>query len=107
MSVKQIALLEISLEDLTANCEQTSKLLKSLAHPQRLQVLCLLSQGRKTVGELESLCRVSQSSASQFLARLKSEGLITSERQGQFVYYRILDVRVLKLIRALHKIFCP
>lgn len=98
---------EQALRDLGKNCEETSRLLKSLAHPQRLQILCHLSQGEKTVGELEKLCGASQSAVSQFLNRMKSEGLVAAEREGQFVSYRILDVRVLKLIQALHKIFCP
>ncbi len=97
----------MSLEEVSKNCVETSKLLKSLAHPQRLQILCHLSQKKLTVGELEKFCKASQSAVSQFLSRMKAEGLVTSERDGQFVYYRITDVRVLKLIRALHKIFCP
>lgn len=98
---------EISLKELTAHCESTAKLLKSLAHPHRLQILCHLSQKEMTVGELETLCIASQSAISQFLARMKSEGLVSSARSGQFVHYRIEDKKVLKLIQSLHKIFCP
>lgn len=92
---------------LMANCEETAKLLRTLAHPQRLQILCHLSQKKMTVSELEGLCEASQSAISQFLSRMKAESLVASERTGQFVVYRIADPRVLKLIQALHKIFCP
>lgn len=107
MSSNKITLGNFSVKELAENCEETARLLKSLAHPQRLLILCHLSQGEKTVGELEKLCGASQSAVSQFLNRMKSEGLVTSERTGQFIRYRILDARVLKLIQALHKIFCP
>lgn len=88
-------------------CESTAQILKSLAHPQRLQLLCHLSQDELTVSELEKLCQASQSQLSQFLQRMKIEGLVTARREGKFVYYAIADSRVLKLIQALHKIFCP
>ena len=101
------AMKELSLEQLTNQCEDTAKPLKSLAHPQRLQILCHLSQKKMTVGELEGLCGASQSAVSQFLGRMKLEGLVCSTREGQFVHYRIEDARVLKLIQSLHKIFCP
>ena len=88
-------------------CASTAQILKSLAHPQRLQILCHLSEGKKTVGELENLCQISQSQVSQFLQRMKSEGLVIAERDGKFVQYQILDPKVMKLIQSLHKIFCP
>lgn len=97
----------LALKELVKNCEETAALLKSLAHPQRLQILCHLSREDLTVGELERLCGASQSAVSQFLGRMKSEGLVSSERDGQFIKYKITDKRVLQLIRALHKIFCP
>ena len=98
---------KIALTQLVENCESTAKLLKSLAHPQRLQILCHLSESDKTVGELESLCGASQSAVSQFLGRMKSDGLVGSKREGQFVSYSVADPKVLQLIRALHKIFSP
>lgn len=82
-----------------------SQMLKALAHPQRLQLLCYLSQRERTVRELEKLCRASQSHISQFLARMKSERLVISRRSGNFVYYKVRDERIIKLIRALGKIY--
>ena len=87
-------------------CESTALVLKALAHPQRLLILCLISGGELTVGEIERKCGASQSLVSQYLARMKREGLIESRREGSFVYYRIRDPRVKKLILAMHKVFC-
>lgn len=94
------------LDGLVANCELTAKTLKALAHPHRLQLLCYMGQGEKTVGELVELCGASQSIVSQFLGRMKSEGLVTSIKEGQFVRYRIADQRVSRLMKALQAIFC-
>jgi ArsR family transcriptional regulator len=96
----------ISFEPLFEQCESASRLLKALAHPQRLQILCHLSNGEKTVTELEELCGASQSAVSQFLARMKAEQLIGSRRDERYMRYRIADPKVSGLIKALHKIFC-
>lgn len=97
---------EISMREMLEKCDNVSRTLKALAHPQRLQILCHLSQGEKTVGEIEELCGASQSAVSQFLNRLKSDGFIDSEKRGQFVYYRISDLKIQELIQALYHIFC-
>lgn len=91
---------------LIEQCESAARVLKALAHPQRLQILCLLSEGEMAVKELERRCEASQSAISQFLSKMKSEGLVASRRDGNFVHYRISDPKVKKLIQAMHKIFC-
>ncbi|MEW6353035.1 MAG: metalloregulator ArsR/SmtB family transcription factor [Pseudomonadota bacterium] len=94
------------LEPLVERCELAAHTLKALAHPQRLQILCYLTSGEKTVGELEALCAGSQSAVSQFLARMRAEGLVAARREGQFVFYRISDPKIFKLIESLRKVFC-
>ncbi len=95
----------ISLE-MRNKCFDVSRILKALAHPQRLMILCYLSDGEKTVGEIEQACDASQSAVSQFLNRMRLEGLVFSEKRAQFVYYKIHDPQIKKLIKSLHKIFC-
>lgn len=95
-----------NIKDLIKNCESTASILKALAHPQRLQLLCHLSSGEKSVGELEELCGASQSMVSQFLIRMKREGLVSSTKDGQFMRYQIADPRILKTIQSLQKIYC-
>ena len=87
-------------------CASVSKILKALAHPQRLLILCTLASGEKTVGEIEKTCEASQSAVSQFLNRMRLEGLVSSTKQGSFVYYRIADSKVKQLIQSLYKIYC-
>ncbi len=97
---------QVSIQDMEENCDKAAGLMKALGHPRRLMILCHLSTGEKTVGELESLGGASQSSVSQYLNRMRLEGLVSSEKRGLFVYYQIKDLKVKKLINALHKMFC-
>lgn len=84
--------------------KEVAALLKQLSHPQRLLIFCCLIEGEKSVGEIEQACGASQSASSQFLKRMQLEGLVTSRRDGKQVYYKIQDVRVLKLMKSLYYI---
>ena len=86
-------------------CTNLSVLLKSLAHPQRLMILCQLADGPKNVTQLEEASGASQSGVSQFLARMRSEGIVESKRYARSVYYEIANEDALKLVQAMHKIF--
>lgn len=96
----------ISAAEMKDNCRNVAAILKAISHPQRLMLLCHLVNGEKTVGELETLCGGSQSAVSQFLKRMKLEDILTSEKRGLFVHYRIHDPKVEKLVLSLYKIFC-
>ncbi len=95
-----------SLVNLRRQSEEIAALLKQLSHPQRLLILCSMAEGEKSVGEIEEACGASQSAVSQFLKGMRLEGLIESRREGKQVFYRIVDKRVLELIRSLYQIFC-
>lgn len=92
--------------DILKKCDEVSHLLKILAHPDRLRILCRLLQDKATVGEITEFCEISQSATSQFLARMKTEGLLSSERDGSFVYYSIKDRRLIQLLRAVRDSYC-
>jgi DNA-binding transcriptional ArsR family regulator len=94
------------IEELEQNCDYVAGLLKTMAHPKRLMILCHLTQGRKSVTELEQLSGISQSQVSQFLKRMQYENLVEFEKEGNFIYYAIKDKRVLDLISKMHGIFC-
>lgn len=96
----------ISMSKIETKCADVSSLLKSLAHQQRLLILGHLTQGQKTVTELQELCHISQSQLSQFLARMRLEGLVECERQGRYQFYSIADKNVTKLIESIQTIFC-
>ena len=93
-------------DKLADQCETVSSLLKAIAHPQHLQILCFLAEGEKTVSDLESYCGASQSSVSQYLGKMKLEGLLVSRRVGKNVLYKIESTELLKLMKAFQAIFC-
>lgn len=86
-------------------CEEVVPILKTLAHSQRLLILCFLAESEKTVSQLEELCEASQPSISQHLTRMKLQGLVSSERKSNFVYYTISNQKVFKLLESLANIF--
>jgi ArsR family transcriptional regulator, virulence genes transcriptional regulator len=91
---------------LRQNTEQASNLLKILANPHRLMILCTLIDGELSVGELNDCIDVSQSTLSQHLAILRSSGLVATRRQAQTIYYSVRSREVQALIGCLHSIYC-
>ncbi|SNT70626.1 ArsR/SmtB family transcription factor [Psychrobacter sp. LV10R520-6] len=85
---------------------QASKLLKSLSHPDRLILLCQLTQGEYCVGELETLVGVGQPSLSQQLGILRKDQLVTTRREGKQIYYSIASDDALAVLQLLYQRFC-
>jgi ArsR family transcriptional regulator, virulence genes transcriptional regulator len=86
---------------------KATSLLKLLAHEGRLEIMCLLVDGGKTVGEIETALGLSQSKVSQQLMRLRGEGLVVAERIGRNIRYELGRSETVIVIRALQQAFCP
>jgi DNA-binding transcriptional ArsR family regulator len=87
------------------NCSRVATILKSMAHPHRLFILCRLNQKECTVTELEGLTDTSQPQISQHLQRMRHEGLVDSRREGNFVCYSVKDDHVKVLLDALEELY--
>lgn len=96
----------MDLKVMKDKCEEVSSLLKHFSHPQRLLILCFLSDGEKQVNEIHQAVGLSQSHTSQFLKRMKAEGLLSFRREKNFSFYFIINPDVLKLLKSMQKIFC-
>jgi ArsR family transcriptional regulator len=94
------------IQDMMQRVGQASALMKALAHEGRLMILCHLSSGEKTVGELESLLEQRQAAVSQQLARLRTEGLVTSRRDGKARLYSVSDPRAAEVVALMYRLFC-
>lgn len=92
--------------DMMQRVTQASALMKALAHEGRLMILCHLSAGEKTVGELERLLGQRQAAVSQQLARLRAEGLVQSRRDGKARLYSVADPRAAEVVALMYKLFC-
>jgi ArsR family transcriptional regulator, cadmium/lead-responsive transcriptional repressor len=76
-----------------------SKLFRGLGDPSRLSILEALRERPRYVSDIAVRTSLSQPNVSMHLACLEDCGLVTRERQGQFVEYRIADPLVLDLLR--------
>jgi ArsR family transcriptional regulator len=60
----------------------------------------------RTVNELTEFCGIGQSSMSQFLARMRSEGILNSRRVATNIYYGLADPKLKKLLKVIKEIYC-
>ncbi|WAP69372.1 ArsR/SmtB family transcription factor [Jiella pelagia] len=98
-----------SPEERAAFFEQAKKasdLLKAMSHETRLVILCLLSEGERSVGEIETILDMPQAAVSQQLARLRFDRLVTTRREGRTIYYSLTSEEVTGLIGTLYDLFC-
>jgi len=70
-------------------------------------LLCQISQGEKSVSELEQLLDLHQPSLSQQLGVLRSEGLVNTRRDGKRIYYSVAGPKVMSLLATLYELYCP
>ncbi|MDO9622433.1 MAG: metalloregulator ArsR/SmtB family transcription factor [Pseudomonas sp.] len=96
----------LDIQQLRVNADAAGQLLKALANPDRLLLLCQLSQGERNVSELESLLGIQQPTLSQQLAVLRREGLVETRREGKLIHYRISSPAALAVINTLYQLFC-
>ena len=97
----------MNVEDMIPASGQAAELLRSLAHPQRLLVLCALGGEEKSVAQLREELGIEQVPMSQQLMRLRADGLVEARRSGTTVFYQIIRPEVLTVVEALHAAFCP
>jgi ArsR family transcriptional regulator, virulence genes transcriptional regulator len=90
--------------DLETNARKAGALLKAMANERRLLILCHLSQGEKSVSELEALVSLSQSALSQHLARLRRDGLVATRRAGQTIHSAGREAGA--VMETLYALFC-
>ncbi len=96
----------IDPEAMREHAGNAAQLLKSLANEKRLMVLCLLVDGEHSVGELNAELDLSQSALSQHLAVLRADGLVTTRREAQTIYYSLAAGSAQRIIETLHDIYC-
>lgn len=101
------SLTPISFNAMQAQAEVATKLLKAIANPQRLRILCLLIEGELTVSQINEHVDLSQSALSQHLAILRQKSLVTTRKQAQTIFYSVADGAVNQIIQTLHDIYCP
>ncbi|HKS91629.1 MAG TPA: metalloregulator ArsR/SmtB family transcription factor [Tepidiformaceae bacterium] len=103
MMLKEIP---IDLETMRGAAGEASDLLKSLANPHRLLILCQLTQGERSVGELAAFLDIRDTAVSQHLALLRREGRVSTRREGQTIFYSLADNPSREVLAVLARIYC-
>ncbi|MGX5734306.1 ArsR/SmtB family transcription factor [Bosea thiooxidans] len=96
----------ILAEAMAEKAEGVAGFLKGLANPHRLLILCALSKGERSVGDLIAETSIAQTSMSQHLAKLKAEGIVDFRREHRTLHYFIAHPAVMELMAVLYAHFC-
>jgi DNA-binding transcriptional ArsR family regulator len=86
--------------------DRASRSLKAMSHPLRLKILCVLGDQEVSVQDIVERVGTSQSNISQHLAILRDKGILSSRKDANRVYYKVVDARTLQLIIMMRNVFC-
>ena len=96
----------MDLQQIQLAADQACRMMKVLANPDRLLILCQLSQGERRVGELEDLLGIVQPTLSQQLTVLRGEELVSTRREGKNIHYALTNPKALAVMQVLYEQFC-
>ncbi|SVC60882.1 uncharacterized protein METZ01_LOCUS313736 [marine metagenome] len=85
---------------------RAARYLKVLAHPDRMKILWYLNDSEKSVNDLVSYTNIKQTTLSQHLSLLKDRELVESRREGSYVFYRLLNPKVMEVFAKTHDMYC-
>mgnify|MGYP001545191768 FL=1 len=94
------------MSELHGKASNACDLLKAMANEWRLMILCQLTEGEKTVSELQALLGLGQSALSQHLAILRRERIVNARKHAQSVSYSLAGNEATKVMESLHEVFC-
>ncbi len=97
---------EMNLITRDEDIDRASRSLKAMSHPLRLKILCTLSDQEISVQDIVEQVGTSQSNISQHLAILRDKGILSSRKDANRVYYKVVDSRTLRLIEMMRDVFC-
>src|SRR4029453_18023318 len=104
--MRPMAAIALPLDQMQAAAHEACGLLKTLSNPDRLLILCYLSQGEARVGQLEEALGIVQPTLSQQLTGLREEELVTTRREGKNIYYSLASDKAMAVIETLYLQFC-
>ncbi|WP_413112908.1 ArsR/SmtB family transcription factor [Thaumasiovibrio sp. DFM-14] len=106
MNIDPIDIDSMNIDAMRSNSTQAAEFLKSMAHPERLMVLCQLIENERGFTELWQASQLSQSAFSQQLKVLRQHQLVSVRKESQQVFYSLSDERIKLLLNTLHRVFC-
>jgi ArsR family transcriptional regulator len=94
------------LIDKEEDIQMAAQAMKAIAHPLRLKILCVLGDQEVSVQDIVESVGTSQSNISQHLAILRDKGVLATRKDANRVFYRVEDLRTLKLVGMMRDVFC-
>lgn len=94
------------MAQLKRKAPEAAELLRQLANPNRLLLLCQIARGERSVGQLEEQLGLRQPALSQQLAELRQAGLVKTRRESRSIFYSLADARAEAVMAMLYEIFC-
>lgn len=98
---------DLDIQALRDSAARASGLLKAMSNPERLLLLCQLTQGEFCVSDLASMTGIEQPTLSQQLTILRSSGLVATRREGKNVFYSIASTEAMAVLQVLYQLYCP
>ena len=98
--------MQLDPDRMAAAADQASELLKSLGNRHRLLMLCQLTEGERSVGDLAEFLGLRDSTVSQHLSLLRRDGLVRARRDGQTIWYSIASAPARRVLETLFELFC-
>jgi DNA-binding transcriptional ArsR family regulator len=98
--------MNIRKEAMVESAGRASELLKSLANRHRLLIVCQLVEDERSVGQLGEFLGIRDSTVSQHLALLRKDGIVSTRREGQTIWYSISSVPAREVLETLYKVYC-
>lgn len=98
--------MEMNTRTMKKNAAKAARLLKILASPARLMILCQLVGSEQSAGDLWRKSTLSQSAFSQHLAVLRRNKIVTTRKDAQTIYYSLSDDNAVRVLELMYMLYC-
>lgn len=95
--IQKLLVRSISPEQLA----RAAEIIKLLGHPDRLKILEVLERGEATVSEIQDTLGLPQAIVSQHLAKMRGLNVVSARREGNHVYYRVVEPKVQHVLECI------
>ena len=96
----------MNIKEMNTSADDICEIMTLLSNRSRLMILCLLSEGEKSVGQLADAIGARDTAVSQQLAVLRRERIVTARRDAQTMFYRIVREDIGQLLVFLNDTYC-
>ena len=87
--------------DMSTQAQEATRLMKALAHPERLMICCQLRDGELSVGQIETTLSIPQPRLSRELGKLREHGILGTRRESKSIVYHLKDSRIRAIVDTL------